>query len=789
MIADCPLSIVDCRFDRARVTHVLRAIAVIALALVSGLPVASAQSKPPVRMKMELMSINNRSSGPVPVRIRLEYNEPTFLQGTLELFIYDALDFIDAESLLASYRREDIVLASQDYEFIALLPPLPGGMQQNWAVQAWFVTEKDRIPLSSLSDRIDPPEPHDLITTNPSERGTLVCSCVEDVVTRSPSANRMFLESALSLDNYNPWHDEFAKAASLTGARQAGASSSQQISQIGQTILHYASPWSSRDLPVDPLSYCAFDVVLLTDGGLGRLTTEQLDGLRTWVRAGGSVCILPDEPMKPVHLQFIRDVMQQGIPDDAELTLGPDGRLLLIDNQPDRMLTSFYGLGRAVLLPDAETLETELPREDIGRIVGHLWKVRRDQPVHSGSKWTGVDVLAQLREFGINVQIDDGGVYITDESYRYMGLVERASGGWYVDPRTMLSRYGVRSSLSPQAEPLLTVAESALLPQDIAMVPTWVIGVILFGYVMAVGPIDYFVLGWLRLRKYTWIAFPIVTACFTIVTIGVANSYMSSTDTGGRLVITDVVDDGVVARQTTLETLYFSSQSEARFDLKSEFVVAAEDTFSQADWAAQYGYMGVPGPDPATRVVNYSGHFPQNYGVSHQVKQWSPKSLRRMTLEPGEVVLPDIDWSDATLVTTADGRQRLRERLMILSTASGRTIRASVLHAGTTIGVTGSQQLVTPQFNGNPYGNPYQYNGIQSRAQAVEQLMMQIPTMKTTSGDFFAIVSQVAPQGAGSLEDLAFVDPSDERQWALVVFEEDGDNFHAYRKLYVVGGE
>ena len=65
-------------------------------------------------------------------------------------------------------------------------------------------------------------------------------------------------------------------------------------------------------------------------------------------------------------------------------------------------------------------------------------------------------------------------------------------------------------------------------------------------------------------------------------------------------------------------------------------------------------------------------------------------------------------------------------------------------------------------------------------------MLCSIPTVKDTNENIFNIVSQIAPHGAGSLEDLAFLDSSDPDQWALVVIEQQGENFYVFRKLYVV---
>jgi hypothetical protein len=73
-----------------------------------------------------------------------------------------------------------------------------------------------------------------------------------------------------------------------------------------------------------------------------------------------------------------------------------------------------------------------------------------------------------------------------------------------------------------------------------------------------------------------------------------------------------------------------------------------------------------------------------------------------------------------------------------------------------------------------------------NRSVAVQQILSYIPTASSDKSGLFRIVSQVSPQGAGSFEDLAFYDSSDPNQWALVIMTAEGDEFHVFRKLYLV---
>ncbi len=746
-----------------------------------------AQEKPAIRMKMELMSIRNRSSGPLPVHIKLEYNKPQILEGDLELAIYDSVDVISSDDLMASLRYEGIVLAGADYEFNIVLPPLKTAVTQNWAVVASFVTKQGRIQLTSLPNRPGSAEPFDLLTTSPMERGVLLCSCFKETRRHSESANRKFLETALSLDNYNPIYSQMKADnpnevdATLTGI--------QRVEIMGRTIIHFAGQWSSKDLPQDPLSYCAFDVVLLGDESLAALQKEQLDGLTAWVRAGGSVCIVPDVPMKPLQLEFLRKLFEQGLDSSANLALDAEGRLLVVSDQNTPILMSHCGLGRAVLLPASNDFSANVRKEELGSIVAFLWKVRKDQPVGQGQNWISPDVLQRLKSQGVNVERDEEGIYTRDEQYRYSANREK-DGKYYFDLRQLKSQFGIDDRLSPQAEPLLSVTEQALMPSDVEMVPTWIIGMILMGYVAAIGPGDYFLLGWLRLRKYTWVLFPVITGIFTLLTVMVANAFMGSDDTGGKLVITDLADNGMPVRQTTLETLYYSSQANVRNDHKGELVVLSEDNFTNADYYNQYGQ---PEQRSQDSPLSYSGHFPQNYSVSHRVQQWSPVSLRTLSLEPQKSDVPPIDWNDVSLLTTPEGNTRLKaamtQFMMAEQKKSSTPVQcfAVIYHESAVLNLMG--QIPTKFFEKDRYGR--YLDPTQNRYQLGQQspsltMLSSLPTVKTSQTNIFGLVSQIAPHGAGSLEDLAFLDSSDPSQWALVIITQQGENFEVFRKLYFV---
>lgn len=750
---------------------------IMLLAFVFGMPgIADAQPEYPVRMRIELLSIRNRSASPVPVQIKLEYNQPQILQGTLELLLYDALDVVSQDGLLATMRIPDIALSGGDYIFNALLPPMQTSGIQNLAVIGWFQTEGERIPLSSSLKEVNPPLPHDLLMISPSERATLLCSCGGGTVFQAPSKNKQLLDRMLSLENYNPVADRTDPESGDAGRRSSRTP--------GKNIQYYAVNWSSRDLPEDPLAYCSFDLVLLIDGALGKLSTEQMAALQTWVQAGGSLCVVPDSPIRPQHLQFVQTLLRNSGRGKAEssFALDDEGRLLTISDEHDPLILAHYGLGRTALLPAVDDLSAVLDPAGNGQLVAHLWKVRKDNPVWQGQPWSSTDLVQLLSMQGIAAGRDGRGFYL--EGHRGFQGSSNRNQRFYQDEDQVRASYQIDEQLAPVRDPIVTAANDALMPSDVEMVPTWVIGVILVAYVLTIGPVDYLVLGYLRIRKATWVLFPVVTAGFTLLTIGIAHRYMGSTETGGFLEIIDLADDGVPVRRSRIEMLFYGSRTTHESERRQQLVVPVADTL-----------FSIPGPgvpyDPyglrqtSTAVLNYSGRFPTSYSVAQTVQQWSPQLTRTFELAPADVELPArIDWSDPQLVVSEQGRQRLSVQLQQLDGPGEWQTSAVVLHRGDMFPVRQSQLFADPLASLDFRTRRYQQQMGQSRESMHFRILKA--TIDTERMDLFRIVSQIAPQGSGLLEDLPMLDPSDHNQYVLIVVQQKNNNYRVFRRLYTI---
>lgn len=734
----------------------------------------SAAAPPRVGMKLELASIRGRTGAPIHVNVRLEYNDPQFLEGKLELHIFDALELTSESDRLATVVREGIVLAGQDYEFSLLLPALHTSDTRNWAVRAWFVTEDERIELTSAPGRKGPAEPFDLLMTSSLERSFVMCSASDDPRNRDASVNRRLLQEQLLLQ------DVMQSAVTVSGEELEGEvvdlrGDVKRGDNSDQTpgVIHHAAEWDVRALPEDPLGYCAFDVVLLSDGGLGGLSEACQKALLTWVRAGGSVAIECRERLQPQHLGFLRELLKEGLGAESDLTLDADGRLLVVADRSGVPILSHAGLGRVILLPLVEDLSVVArDREVWRRAVCFLWKVRESSDVARGQARRQLSDLDIVRAYIPKAQRDEFGIYSEDQyvstpdGYVFLQQIERpgiSQKRYYVEDqqinRWRRSHDLKLQSLRVQNSNVLKLSEALLLPSDIQIVPVPVIAVILIGYVLVVGPVDYFVLGWLRMRRFTWVLFPVVTAAFTLLTIAVAHAYMSSDDTGGAMVITDMDDEGRVVRQTTLETLFFGGRREVEAEQRKTLLVQSRDQFLGD---GMYGNVALPADEPP----RYEGLFPQNYVLRQGVQQWSPVSLRSLSLEPEGVELPAIDWDDEQLVINEAGRVRLSAALQQMSSASAGNLHAIVMHGGQVHAVTNSF-------------------GADGSAQFLQLLSMLGGQQQVAEG-IFSLLSHVSPQGSDCLEDLAMSAGDDPEEYVLVIVRTRGERVEVFRRLYRV---
>jgi hypothetical protein len=563
-----------------------------------------------------------------------------------------------------------------------------------------FISEKGRFRLPACSVFVPMESERGLVVAFSEPRGR-------------PGPETLALCKALRLESFNP------------GRRQPGGDAAPRGSNRPlATTPSYPSP---GDMPSGAAAYCAFDMVVLAGEGFGLLRAKQTDAILTWVRAGGSVLVLPTGGLKAHHARFLNALA--GTDGDADAAspayaLTPGGR---VEGEGD--LRCFHaGLGRAVVGLEAPTGEDALRGTAWRRTAAFLWKVRRDQldRIVRKGEWTAVK----------------------DEQHSHRR-----------DGRLMFGRVpmGAGSTL-----------ENKLFPERIKVIPLWVIILILALFVAVIGPVDYFVLGLLRRRKLTWITFPAAAVGFALFTMLLAEVYMGSTDHRNSVTVVDLGARGRVLRTSRYEVIVAGRNRDSRTDVVGGF-------FAPVDPAALPGGGGSYGSRDRSMAC-YEGLLPARFTAMQQIYQWKPQMNRFLFIgaeappleRQGPSAPPriELDWDDIQPVVpgTQGDAEKLREvREAVVGSAPGVAAGAAVFRAG------------KMRAQGNVVAG--------LALQTVHELCVR------PRQGFFTVVSQVSPTGGGDFEDSALLDPTDPDQWLLAVVVRDGQNFTIYRRLYHEGAE
>ncbi len=269
--------------------------------------------------------------------------------------------------------------------------------------------------------------------------------------------------------------------------------------------------WDTEAVPTDPLNFTPYDIVAVAGNVFAALRRPQLDALQSWCLAGGSLYVEPEGLLEPYHVEFLNRLTSQ-LSDPLAWTMDANGKIDWPGGPRDQgAILGSCDLGRVAIV-SPERLEFER----MVTAVRHLWYWPADRNPNEVAK------PDQPR----NQNPWDNTVYQPESpaKERYRNL------------------------------------ELALMPASVRLVPLPLIMALLGMLVLLIGPVDWWVLGWLRLRRFTWVTWPCWTIVSALVTVGLSNWYLQTTDVPRTLVLHDVGRDGRVVRTQTF-TLTFPSQS------------------------------------------------------------------------------------------------------------------------------------------------------------------------------------------------------------------------------------
>ncbi len=469
-----------------------------------------------------------------------------------------------------------------------------------------------------------------------------------------------------------------------------------RLDRFAEDSLGRSATWSTTpaffevaDLPEFALAWCAFDVVILDGDSFSRLRQRQLDSLVQWVEAGGNVFIVGAGQLSPDHFRALQRVVASAL-GGAKLERDGAGRLL---PTTDPIIRARAELGRCVLAAQPPSRPGDFAREEWRETAAFLWRISE----------AGMD---QIRRGERRIGPADGNII---NSWQWSRTV--------------------------------TESLQTLFPANVRMLPLGVIAGLLAGFVLAVGPGEWFVLGWLRRRRWTWLVFPLSTAAFTATTILAANHYLGRNDLRTAIRVVDVGRSGRVLRESRIEMFLVGRSQTLKTEHSRELLVPAS-------FSTRFDPQSSP-----NRPARYEGQHPLRFSVSHELKQWEPRIIRRLTLDAA----PDasgIAWGAITardLVTESKPASLFAQRCNVGAHA------IHVYHRGQLVeGTAGSEshREFIRHLSNHPHG-----------------LMGKI-------------LSSLAPSGDPQLSDLTAGDLGDFREWVVIAFSREDSTLTIHRRIY-----
>lgn len=758
-----------------------------------------------IHIEVESSTPAARSLAPVLVVWKVTSQSSNLTEGRFEITIAD-----DRE-VLAQIVTEDMVLSTGQQTIRTLLPPLD-------SVTYFPELTLHVVFIGKRGERLD----------------------VGKHMVRVPAITHRGLVVGVS----HPWQ---SAASPALDALQQSLRLEELLSKPDEgrptTIGTSHARIAPGELPQIALAYCVFDMLLLSEDGFSSLKAPQLTAILDWVRSGGSVCVVPGRMvLSPSHASFLNVLAGQsaGTPpyllDSAGHIMPPDQTTPDGDAVTPAMSQTYrVGLGRAVVaLGDPEKAATWWASPAWRQAVAFLWKVRADQftalTADPAAKREATQAAATAAAAAAKAALADqaAGTGAT--------AAPQASG--IATPPLPMSGMGSGTQIAPDTEdynkflqyapiPIHTIDQLLLnlMPQSMRVMPLSLMMFLLSLYVVVIGPGDYFGLGWIRRRKWTWVLFPSVTIGFALFILWLSQWYLGIADNRRALTVVDLGDDGRVVRQNRFELIITGSSRAVKTPVKQAFFTPlAHHHFggtatNQMQFAGTvYGSpvaINAGGFNPNQRdatdpgPTQYSGRVPSQFTALQNLPQWTPRMNRQLGISPGDSEVA-VDW-EAIRLLLPEGKpdanvipywhEPLRQEL---AARFGNRAWIYFFHGTDEIlrRQPGQSQYTAINPPGDPFAdivNPYGNRVLvtktvtTNRGQQTIQTWEQQQTATSFLRDLCAvkqpgllsIVSQVSPSGGHTFDDLTVLDPSDDRQWLIVVLVPQAQDYVMYRKLIV----
>lgn len=650
-----------------------------------------------------------RTQAPIPIELNLANTKRQVVRGNLELTLWVGTE------RAARIDLPDLALSPGENRRRLMLPEVALESETTVVtIEGWFQRGTERLDLG---------DNHDVVVPSFRQRNLVILDVTEgnDELQRAHVA----LRDSLELQRYDPLGGDAAREVGVPRDGEGRVDRRRRGLVVNPSLLE------PTEFPESSGLLCGTDVVLLSSGGLQRLRLPQLQALTEWVRAGGSLCVeLPvGEPVSAATLQTLNMWANTGAAGPRYLSV-PGGRELIVVEStveepalganrptvPGVWLTR-PGWGRVALIERSDLPPEWFSGSDWLLAIGHLWRINRQ-------------ALQALRDSHPNPRWP------------------RTRGSDPISPRLTADE-----AYQPRFNSTVELLSRIMQPQAVTRLPVGRFLAVLFLFFLVVIPGDYYGLGWLRGRRWTWAFVPACSVLFAWLISSMAEAVLGPQGFRHAIVVTDLDSSGATVRRHALELVMVPSPQVLKRDLTDSLYLnlsrwerslhlapSLTGGLNQTSNSAEVSPRGEP-------PVVYDGLAPGRYGVSEPLRRWSPV-LTRVTSLGVEREPQQLDWSEVARADWSDWETLVQRVRKVAPTAQ-------VMKLGGETGLRSDngearerpsdQMLLAVRLTGTPHSGESWTTGLPGVG---SQSVIEAPD------PWFEVVDQVSPSGSGTLEDL-----------------------------------
>ncbi|MEZ6049094.1 MAG: hypothetical protein R3C11_26670 [Planctomycetaceae bacterium] len=376
-----------------------------------------------------------------------------------------------------------------------------------------------------------------------------------------------------------------------------------------------------QSIPEQALSLTCLDMLVLWPETLNELNNRQLEAIEQWVKAGGGLLIFSPPQLSSDHVAFLNRVggddgsqslffadLEQQLQWDEELTKG------------NPYLLNHHGLGRVAIIKQDLLEQQKAHQEALLNTYLFLWRVKKNV----------ADVLLEKDAYQLEAEATERNQYYS-RNYDFMQSQLSEEESEYTSEeriRQMMVNLYVenppRRWLGQEVWLNNDTIWQKLLPDGFQVIPPYFIMSIMIGYLLLVGPGDYYILGKYFKRKWTWITFPVITLLFTYFTIESINAHMKIENPERKMIVTDIGDEGEVLKQTVCSCILSPSQMEKR-ETWNQQLVSPIDMSNGRFMANQFSSYRNSNQGLNTSTPTYEGSLTGEYDLVYNLQKWDPQ--------------------------------------------------------------------------------------------------------------------------------------------------------------------